>query len=259
MYYICTENGLFRYDNKLERICCEDESVHDFIPPDTICTENGVYVRGRKTIEGECWRLYNLGKIVASVEGPKIYEIEGKLIVDLTDFSKKLGWEFPYGLPHITDFTLYKGKIIASVEEGNLLVGDTLNELKPIDFFADMHNLIVKNSFLLIATANALYKTDLQKFEVISRGYFHGLLDLGDITLAQVMSSKPLQISADLTHWKTLDIELPRPTFGVTAVDKIDDENIVYSTTSLYEINVRKIKYEKIVDLPLTRRVIVAN
>ncbi|WP_081094469.1 hypothetical protein [Sulfolobus acidocaldarius] len=161
---------------------------------------------------------------------------------------------------HITDFAVYKNKIIASVEDGHLLVGDELSSLKPIKFFADSHNLLSKGNYLYITTADGLYVTqDLENFHVIEKGYFHGIEDLGELILAQVRSKRPLFLGKEY-KWERLNLELPSPTFGVTAISKIDNENIVYSTSSLVEINLKKLEAKTLIkNLPMTRRVKVVD
>ncbi|WP_230952908.1 hypothetical protein [Sulfolobus acidocaldarius] len=185
---------------------------------------------------------------------------EGKKILDLEDEGKKLGWKFLNSKAHITDFAVYKNKIIASVEDGHLLVGDELSSLKPIKFFADSHNLLSKGNYLYITTADGLYVTqDLENFHVIEKGYFHGIEDLGELILAQVRSKRPLFLGKEY-KWERLNLELPSPTFGVTAISKIDNENIVYSTSSLVEINLKKLEAKTLIkNLPMTRRVKVVD
>ncbi|AGE71018.1 hypothetical protein [Sulfolobus acidocaldarius] len=268
MYLVATSKGIYKITGKeeIELVCCEGESMYDFILKGgrlyTCSSSNGVTIDNRNVIDESCWRLYEFGdKIIASVEGPRLYLVdEGKKILDLEDEGKKLGWKFLNSKAHITDFAVYKNKIIASVEDGHLLVGDELSSLKPIKFFADSHNLLSKGNYLYITTADGLYVTqDLENFHVIEKGYFHGIEDLGELILAQVRSKRPLFLGKEY-KWERLNLELPSPTFGVTAISKIDNENIVYSTSSLVEINLKKLEAKTLIkNLPMTRRVKVVD
>ncbi|WP_338602087.1 hypothetical protein V6M85_01480 [Sulfolobus tengchongensis] len=267
MYLIATDDGLFRLnekDREIERLT-QGYSVNDAILPYICSSRQGVIVNGETIINEGCWRLWRyMGAVYASIEGPKIYEIKGdkrevNLILDLTNEAKELGWDFPYGPPHITDFAVFKGQIIATVEEGNLLVGDSIRKLRPIEFIADMHNLLVKGDNLLIAAADGLYLTkDLIKFDKRISGYAHGIEDLDDIVVGHIMAYEPLIISKDGgVNWDKLPIRLPRPTFGVTAIAKVNKEKVIYSTNSIYEIDILRLESKKIVEeIPSTRRVI---
>jgi len=262
MYLIGTDEGLFKLKEKeLERIA-DGYAVNDVILPYVCSPDVGVIsIKGQKIIKEGCWRLYkDNNTIYASIEGPKIYEIKGeeaRLVLDLTKEGEKLGWEFPHGPPHITDFAVFKGNIVATVEEGNLLVGETFEKLKPLDFFSDMHNLLVKNDTLFIATAYGVYVTrDLKNFEKVVGGYAHGLEDLGDYIVLQVMSQEPLLISKDGIKWEKLSVKLPRPTFGENSIAKMNERNVIYSTTAVYQVDiVEQNTIELVNDIPLTRRI----
>lgn len=261
MYLVGTSKGLYKIDKEANLIC-DKEDVYDFILKNNdlyICsTESGVILNGKTILNESCWKFYEFnGQLIASVEGPKLYLINKeriKELIDLRDEGKKRGWSFPHSeYAHITDFAQYNGKIIASVEEGNLLFGD-ITSLKPLDFFNDSHNLLVKDH-LYIATAYGLYLTDdLINYTLIEKGYFHGIEDLGNAIIAQEMSEFPLMMYED-GKLARMGIKLPRPTFGTNAIAKVDDKNIVYSTTSFYEINIKNLNFRKIVDIPMTRRV----
>ncbi|ADX85023.1 beta propeller repeat protein [Saccharolobus islandicus] len=263
MYLIATNNGLYKLDKELEKLT-EGYEVNDVVLPYICSSEKGVISKNNEAIINEgCWRLWEYDNtIYASIEGPKIYEIRDrkvKEILNLTKEAEKLGWEFPYGPAHITDFALFKDYIVATVEEGNLLVGKSISELKPIDFFADMHNLLVSGENLLIATANGIYKTiDMKSFNKVIGGYAHGLEDLGRIVVAHIMSQEPLIISRDNgISWDKVSVKLPRPTFGVTAIAKKDERKVIYSTTAVYEVDIIEQKpIELVKEIPMTRRVI---
>ncbi|MCH4816035.1 MAG: hypothetical protein QXY87_05540 [Saccharolobus sp.] len=262
MYLIATNNGLYKLDNKLEKLT-EGYEVNDAILPYICSSERGVIFNKEVIINEGCWRLWEFDNTVyASIEGPKIYEIkDGKVkeILNLTKEAERLGWEFPYGPAHITDFALFRDKIVGTVEEGNLLIGKSISELKPLDFFADMHNLLVSGENLLIAAANGIYVTeDLNSFNKVMSGYAHGLEKLGGIIVGHIMSQEPLIISRDDgISWDKVSVKLPRPTFGVTAIAKKDEKRVIYSTTAIYEVDVIEQKAVELVkDISMTRRVI---
>lgn len=220
---------------------------------------HGFLINEEKVIQEGCWRLFEYkGKIYVSIEGPKIYDDNSQLVLDLTKEAQKMSWYFPHGPPHITDFAEFKGKIIASVEEGNLLVGDNVNELKPRQFWNDMHNLFSRGDFLLVACADGIYITrDLLTFRKVETGYFHAIEDLGKLLVTSRMSQKPIYVSGDGSYWYNINVELPRPTYGVTPIAKIDDRKVIYSTTSIHEIDViTETAKELVKDIPMTRRVI---
>ncbi|QGA69254.1 hypothetical protein [Sulfolobus sp. E11-6] len=263
MYLIATDNGLYKLDKELEKLT-EDYEVNDAILPYICSSERGVIFNYKEVIINEgCWRLWEFGNtIYASIEGPKIYEIkDGKVkeILNLTKEAERLGWEFPYGPAHITDFALFRDQIVATVEEGNLLIGKSISQLKPLDFFADMHNLLAYGENLLIATANGIYVTkDLTIFNKVINGYAHGLENLGGIIVGHIMSQEPLIISKDNgISWDKISLKLPRPTFGVTAIAKKDERKVIYSTSAIYEVDVIENKaIELVKEIPMTRRVI---
>ncbi|WP_062513671.1 hypothetical protein [Sulfolobus acidocaldarius] len=248
MYLVATSKGIYKITGKeeIELVCCEGESMYDFILKGgrlyTCSSSNGVTIDNRNVIDESCWRLYELS------------------LIHISEPTRLVGSEMCIRDSHITDFAVYKNKIIASVEDGHLLVGDELSSLKPIKFFADSHNLLSKGNYLYITTADGLYVTqDLENFHVIEKGYFHGIEDLGELILAQVRSKRPLFLGKEY-KWERLNLELPSPTFGVTAISKIDNENIVYSTSSLVEINLKKLEAKTLIkNLPMTRRVKVVD
>lgn len=269
MYLIATRAGLFKLtdEENLEKLPY-NFNVSDVIINNErfyVCSsEYGVIIDDKKILEEGCWRLWKYNNtIYAFIEGPKIYEIKednsANLVLDLTQEAEKMGWEFPYGPPHITDITLFKGLVVATVEEGNLLVGDSIKNLKPINFFADMHNLLSKEDNLLVATASGIFTTnDLNKFEKRIGGYAHGIEELGKFLVAHVMSDEPLIISRDKgCSWEKVNLRLPRPTFGETAIAKKNDRRIIYSTTAIYEVDIiEKRARELIKEIPTTNRVI---
>jgi len=120
-----------------------------------------------------------------------------------------------------------------------------------------MHNLLVKNVILFIATAYGVYATrDLKNFEKVVGGYAHGLEDLGEYMVLQVMSQEPLMISRDGSNWEKLSVGLPRPTFGETSIVKINERNVIYSTTGVYQVDLVEQSAKKLINsIPLTRRI----
>ncbi|ARM75483.1 hypothetical protein [Acidianus manzaensis] len=259
-FLISTKNGLYKTNEKgeISKVCCDFEIQDAIIDKELyICSPtDGFIINDKKIVEEGCWRLWKYeGKIFALVEGPKIYEKEN-LVLDLTKYANEMNWYFPHGPPHITDIINFKGKIIATVEEGNLLVGDNITNLRPIKFSNDMHNLLKKGDSLLIACADGIYITkDLETFRKVQKGYFHALEDLGNLIVASALSRTPIYIG-DGYNWKNVNIELPKSTFGSTNIAKLDDRRILYSSTSVYEIDILKeIKNQIIKEIPETRRI----
>lgn len=262
MYLIATNQGLFKLDERLERIT-EKYMVEDASLPYVCSPEVGVItMKGEKIIKEGCWRLYKHNNTVyASTEGPKIYEIkekEVKEIVDLSDYWEKLGWTFHIKSPHITDICFFQDKFVVGVEVGNLLVGDKLNQLEPLTFFADVHNLMVKDDTLFIATAEGVYLTkDLKNFKKVVSGYTHALVDLGEVIVTHKMSSEPLLTSRDGIKWDRVKVRLPRPMYGETSITKVDERKVLYSTTRIFEVDLIEEKALAISDrIPFTRRII---
>lgn len=143
MHLIATRAGLFKLTDgeSLEKLPY-DFSISDVIIHSRkfyVCSpEYGVLLDDEKILEEGCWKLWRYNNVIyAPIDGPKIYEIKNNsanLVLDLTREAEKMGWEFPYGPPHITDITLFKGLIVVTIEEGNLLVGDFDKELKTDKF-----------------------------------------------------------------------------------------------------------------------------
>ncbi len=271
---IGTDDGLYELSGRrITRICCDDSTIYDlklYRGSLYICSsDSGVIKLGEgleKVLEGSCWRLINTDKgLIASLDGPRLYLVSGdraELLADYRDYASRLGWWFPEGPPHITDLVVYRGSFVASVEVGNLMRGSDPASLEPLSFSHDQHNLLVVDDLLLIATASGVYYTeDLEVFSEAkgSRGYFHALERCGDLVLGHVMSTKPLRISRDHgKSWDRVDIELPSPTYGVTGVACIDEEKAIYSSSAIYEIDLKSLRAEKLVEkIPMTRRVIV--
>ena len=77
--------------------------------------------------------------------------------VDLRRYAVELGWHFIVGLPHVTDFARFGDVLAAAVEVGNLMVGDLVDYLRPLNFAEDQHNLLAYGRRLLGATASGIY------------------------------------------------------------------------------------------------------
>lgn len=273
--YFCTDDGVYKYSGGiLEKICCASESVYDLYIRNNvfyICSNsNGVFrytgESFEKILDGSCWRFYMLDNdIIVSQAGPKLYRISDdsvELLAEYTEYAREYDWWFPHGSAHITDITEYNGQYIASVEVGNLLAGESLDKLKPLDFNGDQHNLLTVDDRLIIAAASGVYYTrDLKNFKFAkgSNGYFHALDKIGDKLVGHTMDSKPLKYSEDYGEtWNTIDIELPKPTFGVTGLKALDEKHIIYATTSAYKINLNNLDVKQIIKhIPMTRRIVL--
>jgi len=262
-YIIGTDDGLYEViKGDLRRICCDGLEVYDFEEYDGelyICSSNRGVMRLRgsgleKILGRSCWRLYRLEDgIIASVEGPRIYFISGgsaRLLGDYTGYARELGWWFPHGPPHITDLAVFRGEYVASVEVGNMLVGPDLSSMKPHRFSHDQHNLLVVGEILLVATASGVYFTeDLVEFEFArgSRGYFHALDECDGVVVGHVMDRTPIRVSSDRGRsWERLPVELPSPTYGTTGAACIEGGRAVYSTTDVYEVDLRRGSAERL-------------
>ncbi|HWQ16374.1 MAG TPA: hypothetical protein VNL13_00885 [Sulfolobales archaeon] len=270
---IGTDNGVYELSGKrLDKICCDGMSIYDLKSYEDklyICSSNKGLARldneGYSDIlRGSCWRLTLTDKgLVASLDGPRLYLVAGdrvELLADYRGYASKHGWWFPHGPPHITDFAIYKGVFVASVEVGNLLKGSDLASLEPLPFSHDQHNLLALEELLLIATASGVYYTeDLEVFSEAkgSHGYFHALEKCGDLVLGHVISSRPLRISRNRGRsWDKVDIELPSPTFGTTGITCIGEGKAIYASSEVYLVDLESEKAEKLVEkIPMTRRV----
>jgi hypothetical protein len=274
---IGTDNGIYELSEKrLDKICCDGMSIYDLKSYENklyICSSNkGLARLGSEgysdILKGSCWRLITTDKgLVASLDGPRLYLVAGdhaELLADYRDYAKKHGWWFPHGPSHITDFAIYKGVFVASVEVGNLLRGPDLASLEPLSFSHDQHNLLAVEELLLIATASGVYYTeDLEAFSEAngSHGYFHALEKCGDLVLGHVISSKPVKISRDRGRsWEKVDIELPSPTTGTTGIACIGEGKAIYASSGVYLVDLENRKAEKLVEkIPMTRRVTILD
>ncbi len=241
-FYIASNNGLIDPSNK--SIYYGGFNIYDvYLGREVyLCTTKGLYKAKDNSLEricsGSCWRISKIDDmLIASLEGPILYDVyRDEIICDLRRYAGEYGWWFPHGDAHITDIKSFNGRYVASVEVGNLLVGKSLEGLKPIKFSEDMHNLLTYNNKLYIATASGVYYTeDLERFRLMegSRGYFHALDIWRDALVGHVISDTPLRISEDGERWWTVQVKLPKPTFGTTGLAVINDI-LIYSTTSTY-------------------------
>ncbi len=106
-------------------------------------------------------------------------EVERGREVDFRRYAAELGWHFPLGLPHVTDFARFGDVLAAAVEVGNLMVGDSVDSLRPLDFAEDQHNLVAFGRRLLVATASGIYVSqNLRSFKQAggSEEYAHVLV-----------------------------------------------------------------------------------
>jgi hypothetical protein len=103
-----------------------------------------------------------------------VLKVERGREVDLRRYAAELGWHFHPGLPHVTDFARFGDVLATAVEVGNLMVGDSVDYLRPLDFAKDQHNLLAFGRRLLVATVSGIYVSqDLRSFKQAegSEGY----------------------------------------------------------------------------------------
>jgi hypothetical protein len=249
MIFLATDDGLYSFEDRLVKIS-ESYSLNDGLVirgKIILCSQyDGVIVGNKRVLEESCWRLfiYN-NEVLASIEGPRIFKIvddRARIVLDLTPLGRELGWDFFGRDSHITDLSYFKDLIVATIEEGSLLVGKSLNYLRPLNFSADSHVLLSMGEYLLIGTADGVYYTeDLERFHKTVSGYVHGLISVNNSIVGQVMSETPLVVSHDGRSWSNLGLRLPRPTYGQTCLTRRGDK-IIYALKSLYEIKERYVK-----------------
>jgi hypothetical protein len=271
--FLATERGLFELipTGGAHRICCPNLDVVDaaiFEGSIYVCSpSSGVYeVRGRgtkKSIGGGCWRLVKLGeRLIASVDGPALYDATtGDKIADFSSYAERFGWRFLKGPAHITDIAVFRNKVVASVEDGNLLAGDRLESLAPTRFWADSHALLAFRDRLLISTSTGIYYTkDLEEFSMAvgPSGYTHALALCGGYLATHMISSRPLWISLDGYVWRELPLELPRPGYGTTNLACIGAKAL-YAVRQVYVIDLARLVMEKMASgLPMVLRILIA-
>lgn len=258
MLLLSTIDGVYAFDDKeLRNLCCRGVEIRDSILLNGLitCGSFGVKLNDKLLNNNQCWGLDLFeGDVLAYLEGPKLYSFnERSVILDLTKLGEEKDWYFPHGLPHFTSIMRFKGNVVISVEEGNLLVGKSIKEVLPIDYFEDMHNLFTFGKYLLIATANGIEATqDLKYFMKVAYGYSHGIVNCGNTLYAQIMDKKPLLTSRNGTFWDSIQIELEPPSFGTTNI-ACDKDKLYYASENLYVIENKQAK--KILEVPYTVKV----
>ncbi len=243
------EEGLF---------CCRGLAVNDLLD-DLVCADSGLYRLPtlQKLDKRSCWRLHREDKTYVSLEGPVLLELEGGRELDFRKYAEELGWYFPHGPPHVTDLAKFGNFLVAAVEVGNLMAGESVETLKPLEFVEDQHNLLVAGGRLLVATASGIYATeDLRRFKLSrgSEGYTHALVLHGGRLYSHVMRDRPVIWSDDGEIWREAPYRLPPPTFGTTGLTS-HEGRLIYSTTATYELRgdgVQKLFGPH----PMTRRVL---
>ncbi|ABO08889.1 hypothetical protein [Pyrobaculum calidifontis] len=267
MMLLATETGVYDLGGSLK--CCRELDVNDlyFGERAYICAWQGLYVevggRLERLAERQCWRLFKWGgEVLAALEGPIVYNADrGRVAADYRGYAKELGWHFFYGEPHITDFAVYKGEVVATVEVGHLLSGPSPQELRPTGFEEDLHNLLPLGDRLLIAAAGGVYYTDdLAQFKRAAGGYCHALSAAGGSVAAHLKSKRPIIVSRDRGEsWQNLGLELPPPDYGTTGL-LCEGGRCIYSTTYTYAVNVERASAERLLGPhPTTRRVVLAK
>ncbi|MCY0859179.1 MAG: hypothetical protein OWQ54_01985 [Sulfolobaceae archaeon] len=257
MLLISTLDGVYLYNGNLRQLCCKNIEVRDsviFNDKLITCGKFGLRVEDKTIVDKDCWgiELYE-NDVLAFLEGPILYSLNRGILLDLSELALEKDWYFPHGAPHFTSISKFKDKIIISVEEGNLLVGDSVSTVKPIDYFEDVHNLYVYGKYLLIATANGIEATqDLKYFMKVAYGYSHGITQCGSTLYAQIMDRKPILSSRNGTFWDSLPIELEPPSFGTTNIACYDGK-LYYSAENLYIIEGKEAK--KLYEIPYTLKI----
>ncbi len=259
MILVAAEDGVYREDGGL--FCCRGLAVYDILE-DLVCAESGLYKLPtlQKLDRRACWRLYREDSIYAFLEGPVVLEVERGQMVDFRRYAVELGWHFPLGPPHVTDFARFGDVLAAAVEVGNLMIGDSVDYLRPLDFAEDQHNLLAFGCRLLVATASGIYVSqDLRSFKQAegSEGYAHVLVIHGGRLFSHLTRTKPGISSDDGELWQEVPPQIAAPTFGTTGLASHGGQ-LIYSTTETYEIGEGRV--EKLFGPhPMTRRVITAD
>ncbi len=157
----------------------------------------------------------------ASLEGPIVLEVERGRELDFWRYAAELGWHFLLRPPHVADFSPFGDVLAAAVEVGNLMVGDSVDFLRPLDFAVDQHNLLTFGRRLLVATVSGIYMSqDLRSFKQAegSEGYAHALVIHGGRLFSHLMRTKQVISSDDVKLWQVVPHRSPPPTFGTTGL-----------------------------------------
>ncbi len=200
MIIVATEYGVYREDGGL--FCCRWLAVYDILK-DLVCTESGLYKLStlQKLDKRACWRLYREDSTYASLEGPVVLEVERGQMVDFRRYAAELGWHFPLGPPHVTDFARFGDVLAAAVEVGNFMAGDSVDSLRPLDFADDQHNLPAFGRRLLVATASGIYVSqDLRSFKQAEGSEGYALVIHGGRLFSHLVRTKPVISSIDVEH-----------------------------------------------------------
>lgn len=281
--YFCTSDGVYFLDGaKSRRICCKGYSVYDlaFSGEGLLVCSNSrglIFVNengSENTLIGDgCWRIFKLSEksFLVALDGPKIYRVDldgDKIstteIADLRGMANRYNWWFPHGLPHLTDFTAFENKLVASVEVGGVISANQdsldrwiLEGLKGVD----AHNILKVKDSVLVAAASGIYKSEnLKNWRKTkgSGGYNHAIETCGNLLLSHRMNKKPLILSEDLgENWVELDFKLDAPTFGQTCIKCLNEDTLLYAPSKIYivKINEQKVVEQKL-KLPNVYRII---
>lgn len=258
--FLATEGGVYELipTGGAHRICCPDLEVVDaalFEGHLYVCSPaHGVYeVKGRqlrRISPGGCWRLVKLGdNLIASLEGPVLVDaVSGAKVADLTGYADELGWRYKRGPAHISDIVLFRDRLVASVEEGNLLAGADLSELRPVKFRGDLHALLSDLGRLFIATSTGVYYTkDLETFNM-SRGptgYTHAVGRCGGYLAVHEVSNKPIWVSVDGITWRNVPVALPPPRHGARSLACLG-ARALYAVRQVYIIDLARLIIERL-------------
>ncbi len=125
-------------------------------------------------------------------------EVERGRELDFWRYAAELGWH-PPGLPHVADFSPFGDVLAAAIEVGNLMAGDSVDSLKPLDFAEDQHNLLAFGRRLLVATASGIYVSqDLRCFKQAGGSEGYALVIHGRRLFNHLMRTKQVISSDDV-------------------------------------------------------------